>query len=76
MPELCQRGDFSQEKKVKGIFVYVLEFILTLAKMQSNSNCEKSLKSEAEYFESFYRFSYCMHSSVYRVFWPTDWVID
>ena len=34
--ELCQKGDFSPEKRMKGIFVYVLEFMLTLDKMHNN----------------------------------------
>ena len=34
MPELCQKGDFSPEIRMKGIFVYALECMLTLDKMQ------------------------------------------
>ena len=33
-PDLYQKGDFSPEKRMKGIFVYVLKNMLTLAKMQ------------------------------------------
>ena len=36
-PELHQKGNLSPEKKMKGIFVYVLEFMLALAKMQTNN---------------------------------------
>ena len=51
--ELCQKCDFSPEKRMKGIFIYVLEFMLTLAKLQNNSalgltinqNHQKSPKS-------------------------------
>ena len=36
-PELCQKDEFSLEKRMKCIFVYVLGFMLTLDKMQNNS---------------------------------------
>ena len=36
-PELCQKGDFSPEKSMKGIFAYVLELMFTLDKIQNNS---------------------------------------
>ena len=36
-PDLCQKGDFSPLKMMKGIFVHVLEFMPTLGKMQNNS---------------------------------------
>ena len=35
-PELCQKMIFP-EKKMKEIFAHVLEFMLTLAKLQDNS---------------------------------------
>ena len=35
--ELYQKVDFSPEKKMKGILVYVLESMLTLELMQNNS---------------------------------------
>ena len=38
MPKLCQKFDFfSLKKRMKEIFAYVLEFMLTLAKVQINS---------------------------------------
>ena len=51
MPELCQKGAFSPEIRMKGIFVYVPEFKLTLDKMQNISilMC-KSLISEGKEF--------------------------
>ena len=48
---------FFPEKEDERIFVYVLEFMLT-----------RILR--VEHFESYSNFSYCTHSSVYRVFWP------
>ena len=36
-PELCQKGDFSPEKKDEDIFVNVLKFMVTLASMQESS---------------------------------------
>ena len=36
-PELCHNGDISPEKGMKGIFVHVLEFMLTFAKIQNNN---------------------------------------
>ena len=35
--ELCHKGDFSPDERMKGIFVYVQDFMLTLFNMQSNS---------------------------------------
>ena len=35
--ESCEKGDFSPEKRMKGIFAYVLDIMLTLAKMQNKS---------------------------------------
>ena len=37
VPELCEKCDFFLEKRLKKFFAYVLEFMLTLAKMQNNS---------------------------------------
>ena len=37
VPELCQKCDFFLEKRLKKFFVYVMEFMLTLAKMQNYS---------------------------------------
>ena len=64
-PELCQKGDFFLKKRMNGIFV--LEFMFTLDKIQNISvlMCQK-----------FEIFSYCMHSSVYQVSWPSDQVVD
>ena len=36
-PELCQKCDFSLHKRMQEMFAYVLECMLTLAKMQDNS---------------------------------------
>ena len=36
-PELYQKCDFFLRKRMKEIVAYVLEFMLTLAKMQNNS---------------------------------------
>ena len=36
-PELCQKPDFFLKNRMKEIFAYVLEFMLTLARMQNNS---------------------------------------
>ena len=36
-PELCQKGDFYLKKRTKGIFVHVLECLLSLDKMQNIS---------------------------------------
>ena len=42
-PELCQKGIFFLKKRLKGIFVCVLEFMLTLDRMQNISTlmCKK-----------------------------------
>ena len=37
VPELCQECDFFLKKRMKEIFVYVLEFMLTFDKMQNTS---------------------------------------
>ena len=59
---------------MKEISAYVLEFMLTSAKMQDESKAfmlKKLRKLGLEHFESYSSFSYCKHSSVYRVFWPS-----
>ena len=62
---------------MKEIFSYVLGFMLTLAKIKNNSTlCEKVRNLRQEHFGSYSNFSYCMHSSVYWVFWPGGRVID
>ena len=38
--------------------------------------CAQVRNLRSEHFESYPSFSYCMHSSVYRVFWPSDRVVD
>ena len=49
----------------KGIFVYVLDVMLTLAKCKITILfCEKVLNLKLEHFESYSSFSYCTHSSV------------
>ena len=35
--DLCQKSDFFPEKRMKEIFAYVLEFMLTFDKMQNTS---------------------------------------
>ena len=54
------------EKEDERIFCCVEEFMLTFDKMQNTGAlmCTK--------FESNSSFLYCMHSSVYRVFWPSN----
>ena len=47
-PELCQNA-FFPEKMVKGIFVYVLEFMLTFDKIPV-LKCAKMSKSEGRVF--------------------------
>ena len=39
-------------------------------------NVKKVRKLRLEHFEGSLSFSYCTHSSVYRVFWPSGWVVD
>ena len=34
------------------------------------------LNLRLKHFESYSIFSYCKHSSIYQVFWPSGWVID
>ena len=34
-PELCQKCDFYLKKRIKEMFAYVLEFMLTFVKMQN-----------------------------------------
>ena len=60
---------------MKGILVYVLEVMLTLNKMPNYQTFNVHLvrNLSAEYFESYSSFSYCTHSSVYRVFWPSTY---
>ena len=36
-PELCQKCNFFLKKRMEEIFAYVLEFMLSLVKMQNNS---------------------------------------
>ena len=63
---------------MKEFFAYVLGLMLTSAKRQDNSTymLKKLRKLRLEYFESYSSFSYCTHSSVYRVSWPSGRVID
>ena len=49
------------EKKMKATFVYVLELMLTLDKMQKQSVLY--VKKRAEHVESYSMFSYCTLSS-------------
>ena len=72
-PELCQKVIFFMKKGIKGIFVYVLEFMLSLDKMQ---NISTLMCKTFEHFESYPSFSYYTHRTIYRVFWPSDWVVD
>ena len=63
--------------RTKEIFAYVLDFMLTFAKKQDNSILYENVRTlRLEHFESYSNFSCCMHSSVYRVFWPSGRVID
>ena len=73
-PELCQKCDFSWKSGWK-MSAYVVEFMLTSAKMQDDNTLmwKKLLKLRLEHFESYSSFSYCTHSSVYRVVWPSGW---
>ena len=75
VPELCQKGDFFQKKRLKCTYVGVLEFMLTLDKMQYFI-VKKVRNLRAEYFESYSSFSYCTHNSVYRVLWSSDQIVD
>ena len=70
-PELCQKFEFFLKKRMKGIFADELEFMITFDKVQNNSPlmCTK-FEILGQNFESYSSFSLCMHSSVYRVFWP------
>ena len=45
--------------------------------MQDDStfNVKKFQKLRLEHFGSYSSFSYCTHSSVYRVSWPSGWVV-
>ena len=36
-PELCQKCDFFLKKRMKEIFAYVLQFMLTIDKMQNTN---------------------------------------
>ena len=36
-PDVCQKYDFFLKKRIKDIFAYVLEFMLTFDKMQNTS---------------------------------------
>ena len=53
-PELCQKGDIFPEKRMEGIFVYVLKYMLTLASLDNMQNSvtlmRKSSKSEGKAF--------------------------
>ena len=54
IPGLCQKSDIFSEKRMEGIFIYVLEYMLTLVsldKMQNISNSIRiSSKSEGRAF--------------------------
>ena len=57
-PDLCQKGDiFLEKKKMEGIFVYILEYMLTLVSLDKMQNIgtlmRKSSKSEVRHFESY-----------------------
>ena len=41
-----------------------------------NVGDQVKLNLRLEHFESYSSFSYCMHSSVYRVYWPSGRVVD
>ena len=61
---------------MKGTFVYGLEFMLTLDKVQNTFNVHKVRNLRPVHYESYSSFSYHMHSSVYRVFWPSSRVSE
>ena len=56
---------------MKGFFS-VLEFMLVLQYF----NVQKVRNLRAEHFESYSSFKHRTQTSVYRVFCPSDWVID
>ena len=57
---------------MEDIFANVLEFMLTLAKLQNNYFYVKTVRNlRLVHFERYSSFSLCTHSSVYRVFWPS-----
>ena len=71
------------DKRMKGIFVYVLVFMLTLdtlCKIQNISTlmCAKVRNLRAEHFESYSSFSYFTHIILYCILGvlPSDQVID
>ena len=53
-PELCQKGDFFSKKRMEGIFVFILEYMLTLVSLDKMQNVStlmrKSSKSEGRAF--------------------------
>ena len=61
MPKMC----FFPEKKLKGIFVYIVYL-----------NVEKNRNMRPEHFECHQTFNTVRISSVYQVFWFSDRVID
>ena len=85
--DLCELQHLSYAKKggiflKKGWKAFLLMFwnimltLVSLDKMQKNSTlCAKARNLRAEHFESYSSFSYCTHSTIYRLFWPSDWVI-
>ena len=64
---------FLLKKKTKEIFAYDLDFML--ARYQY-FNVKNVRNLRLEHFENYSSFSYCAHSSVYRVFWPSGRVVD
>ena len=64
-PEFCQKCDLFLRKRMKEIFAYVLEFMLTFDTMQNTSPLMCILKAIQV-------FSYFIHSSVFWVFCPSS----
>ena len=77
--DLCElsisryQGYFFLEKRMEYIFVYVLEYMLTLVILDKMQNI-RNLR--AEHLENYSSFSYCTHSTTYRLLLPSDRVIE
>ena len=57
------KGDFTPEKRIKGIFIHVLEFMDTLVKIQNNYfNVKKVRNLRLEHFKRYSSFSYYTNS--------------
>ena len=76
-PELCQKiRCLPEEEDQRNVFVCSGICAYFSSNARQDFNVKKVRNLRLEHFESCSSFSFCMHSSVYQVFWPSGRVVD